>query len=165
MRIFTTPPRRNRRRPLPLVLSACVLLSPVQAQTTAGEGADPAAAPMQAPPPPTMVDGPRADDGSEASPEGAGPAPSGITVEEGPRGTVITLPGGETLEPEVTIRRQPQRTVTEYRINGRLYMVKVQPTKGPAYYLSDTDGDGELESRQNELDPAFLIPKWILFSW
>ena len=68
-------------------------------------------------------------------------------------------------EPEVTIRREREKTVTEYRVNGRLYMIKVQPASGPAYYLSDTDGDGNLETQQEELDPGFLVPRWILFSW
>ena len=34
---------------------------------------------------------------------------------------------GETLEPEVTIRRDAKHTVTEYRINGRVHSIKVEP--------------------------------------
>ena len=74
-------------------------------------------------------------------------------------------PSGETLEPEVTIREKGDKRVTEYRVNGQLYMIKVQPKTGPAYYLTDTDGDGNLETKRFELDPSFLIPRWILFSW
>ncbi len=72
---------------------------------------------------------------------------------------------GETLEPEVTIRRDETQTVEEYRVNGRLYMIKVKPDVGPTYYLMDADGDGNLETRRNELDPGFQIPGWVLFRW
>ena len=71
----------------------------------------------------------------------------------------------EEMEPEVTIIRRDDRTVEEYRINGQLYMVKVTPAKGYPYYLVDADGDGELESRRNELDPRMLVPSWVIFRW
>ena len=38
-------------------------------------------------------------------------------------------------EPEVRIIEQKNATITEYRSNGRLYKIKVQPKIGPAYYL------------------------------
>ena len=44
-------------------------------------------------------------------------------------------------------------------------MVRIIPSKGEPYYLLDRDGDGELESRRDELDPSVLVPSWILFSW
>lgn len=72
---------------------------------------------------------------------------------------------GEPLEPDVTIIRKEQETVREYRVNGRLYAVKVQPRNGPAYYLVDADGDGNLETRRNELAPGFLVPSWVIFRW
>jgi hypothetical protein len=77
------------------------------------------------------------------------------------------LPGAvpEDMEPEVTIRRQGGGVIEEYRINGQLYMVKIIPAKGPAYYLMDTNGDGELESRRGELDPRLLVPNWAIFRW
>ncbi|HEY5700780.1 MAG TPA: DUF2782 domain-containing protein, partial [Gammaproteobacteria bacterium] len=49
---------------------------------------------------------------------------------------------GESLEPEVTIIRRQEETVTEYRVNGKLQAIKVQPNNAPAYYLVDADGDG-----------------------
>ncbi|MBL1259095.1 MAG: DUF2782 domain-containing protein [Thiotrichaceae bacterium] len=68
-------------------------------------------------------------------------------------------------EPEITITRSQTDMIEEYRANGQLYMIKVTPKKGLAYFLVDTDGDGSLDSRQNELDEGLLIPKWTLFSW
>ncbi len=71
---------------------------------------------------------------------------------------------GEVLEPDVTIRKSEEETHYEYRINGQLYMVKVVPNVGPAYYLVDTDGDGTLESREQAID-EISVPRWVLFSW
>lgn len=72
---------------------------------------------------------------------------------------------GETLEPDVTIIEGEKETIREYRINGKIYAIKVVPKSGPAYYLVDVDGDGNLETRRNDLDADILIPSWVLFSW
>lgn len=74
------------------------------------------------------------------------------------------LVDGEAIEPEVTIIKKEEGTIYEYRINGQLYMVKVQPVVGPPYYLVDRDGDGEFDSRSE--DPASIsVPQWILLRW
>ena len=67
--------------------------------------------------------------------------------------------------PDITIIQGADKTIAEYRIHGRLYMIKVTPKKGPPYYLVDTDGDGNLESRRSELDEDLLIPSWTLLQW
>lgn len=69
------------------------------------------------------------------------------------------------LEPEVTIVQRAAETVSEYRVGGRLYMVRIQPAVGPAYYLIDNDGDGSLESRAGSLYNPDTIPTWVLFTW
>jgi hypothetical protein len=70
----------------------------------------------------------------------------------------------EGLEPQVTITRHRTATVEEYRLGGRLYMIKITPSKGRPYYLVDSDGDGSLETRRNALDNPEVI-KWRIFSW
>jgi len=72
---------------------------------------------------------------------------------------------GEVLEPDVTIIRGETKTVYEYRLNGQLYMIKVVPKSGPPYYLVDADGDGQLESRRNDLDTGFMVPHWMILRW
>ncbi|MCG3201879.1 MAG: hypothetical protein NFCOHLIN_01751 [Gammaproteobacteria bacterium] len=72
---------------------------------------------------------------------------------------------GESLEPEVTIRADKEGQVEEYRVSGRLYMVKVTPSIGKPYYLVDSDGDGKLESRMSQLNSNFVVPSWVIFSW
>jgi hypothetical protein len=80
----------------------------------------------------------------------------------GPTGT-----DQELVEPEVTIIRRRDRTVEEYRINGRLYMIKVTPSKGPAYFLVDSNGNGDFDMQRvgPNLEPRLLIPSWVLFRW
>ena len=68
-------------------------------------------------------------------------------------------------EPEITIIESKNKTIEEYRINGQLYMIKVTPKKGPPYYIIDTDGDGILETRRNDILPGMMVPQWTLFRW
>ncbi|MCC6202582.1 MAG: DUF2782 domain-containing protein [Gammaproteobacteria bacterium] len=68
-------------------------------------------------------------------------------------------------EPEITIVQREKETVREYRINNRLYMVKIEPAVGPAYFLVDQDGDGKLEARFGDVYNARIVPQWVLFSW
>jgi len=71
---------------------------------------------------------------------------------------------GETVEPEITIIETSQGTVYEYRVRGQIYMAKVQPQVGPPYYLLDTTGDGQLDTRKDRVWNNAL-PQWVLFSW
>ncbi|NNE06895.1 MAG: DUF2782 domain-containing protein [Xanthomonadales bacterium] len=73
---------------------------------------------------------------------------------------------GEEVEPSVVIRRQEDKLVEEYSINGRVYMVKVTPDKGLPYYYLDEDGDGMLELQPgddalNPVRPAY----WKVKEW
>ena len=71
----------------------------------------------------------------------------------------------EQIEPEVNIIQRDGKTIEEYRVNGRLYMIKVTPKGAPSYYLIDSDGDGTLDSSPTEIEPDLLIPSWVLFRW
>jgi len=64
-------------------------------------------------------------------------------------------------EPTVTITRQTDQTVEEYRAGGKLYMIKITPKVGKPYYLVDDRGDGKF-SRQEALDSGVRPPRWIL---
>lgn len=67
-------------------------------------------------------------------------------------------------EPEVTIVHKKDAVIEEYRVNGQLRYAKIKPTKGPAYYMIDTDGDGLLDKRDDNLDNP-PINQWILLRW
>lgn len=71
--------------------------------------------------------------------------------------------GAETDEPEVTIVQRGEDTVTEYRIRGKLYMVKVTPPHGVPYYLIDKEGTGQMVRHDGAADLA--VPMWVIKSW
>jgi len=69
-----------------------------------------------------------------------------------------------SLEPEVTIIKRGEETVEEYRVHGKLYMIKVTPFHGVPYYLLDENGTGKF-SRRDDLDNPVKVPMWVIFSF
>ena len=65
------------------------------------------------------------------------------------------------LEPQVTITRRGEDKVEEFRINGKLYMIKVTPPHGASYYLIDEKGDGKM-TRQEPTDTGLRVPQWVI---
>jgi hypothetical protein len=68
------------------------------------------------------------------------------------------------LEPEVAIRQRGEEQVEEFRIGGKLYMMKVTPKYGKPYYLVDDKGDGEF-MRMEHLDSGVRVPKWVILQF
>lgn len=69
------------------------------------------------------------------------------------------------LEPQVTILKRGTDTVEEYRLNGKLYMIKVTPSAtGIPYYLVDNRGDGNFV-RYDNFDSGLRPPMWVIFSF
>lgn len=66
----------------------------------------------------------------------------------------------DELEPEVRIVPKEDVMHEEYRVNGRLYKIKVIPKKGKPYYLFDPDGKGEFT--RSDLEPDISIPTWVI---
>jgi hypothetical protein len=64
-------------------------------------------------------------------------------------------------EPQVTIRKEERSTREEYRIGGKLYMIKVTPEIGEPYYLVDGDGDGHFETH-SPTDSGIKVPMWVI---
>lgn len=65
------------------------------------------------------------------------------------------------LEPQVTIIKRGTDTVEEYRVAGKLYMIKVIPPSGAPYFLIDDRGDGKF-SRQESFDTGIRPPMWVI---
>ena len=63
-------------------------------------------------------------------------------------------------EPQVTIKKRDGETVEEFRLNGQLYMIKVTPTSGPAYYLVDKQGNGSFV--RQDFDSGVRPPMWVI---
>lgn len=68
------------------------------------------------------------------------------------------------LEPQVTIQRRGTETVEEFRIQGRLYMIKVTPAHGVPYYLIDEGGQGDFV-RRDSIDTRTRPPMWVIHQW
>jgi hypothetical protein len=68
------------------------------------------------------------------------------------------------MEPQVTITKRGADKAEEYRMNGKLYMIKVTPPNGTPYYLVDDRGDG-VWSRRDSLDSGLRVPRWVIHSF
>lgn len=72
----------------------------------------------------------------------------------------------EVIEPDIRIIQRGEKLIEEYRLNGKLYQIKVTPRIGPSYYMVDIDGDGDFDSRfEGPVNSDMLIPSWVLFRW
>lgn len=65
------------------------------------------------------------------------------------------------LEPQITIVQRGEDRVEEFRVKGRLYMIKVTPPHGKPYYLIDQRGDGQMR-KYDDLSPNFQVPLWVI---
>lgn len=71
------------------------------------------------------------------------------------------VPFDSALEPQVTIKRRDTDTVEEFRVRGKLYMVKVTPKIGAPYYLMDKQGNGNF-TPAGTLDGNLSVPQWVV---
>ncbi len=66
------------------------------------------------------------------------------------------------VQPEITSQKDAQRTIDEYRVNGKLYAIRIVPTggedKGATYFLYDDNGDGDFRRVDASSVP---VPKWV----
>jgi len=91
------------------------------------------------------------------------PAPA-QPVQEAPIPAKEVVAAAKDDPPTVSIRTEGNGDrVEEYRQNGRVYMVKVTPSRGPAYYLMDTDGNGKLN--RDDRDPRVSPVHWTIYEW
>jgi hypothetical protein len=84
-------------------------------------------------------------------------------------GTATTAEGFELdplLEPQVTVVIKPGgERVEEYRVGGKLYMMKVTPPgSNTPFYLIDQRGDGKF-ARQESHDSGLRPPMWVIHSF
>lgn len=67
----------------------------------------------------------------------------------------------DPLEPQVTITTRGEDKVEEFRMNGKLYKIKVTPPHGVPYYLIDQRGDGSFVQRDIN-DSGLRVPMWVI---
>jgi uncharacterized protein DUF2782 len=66
-----------------------------------------------------------------------------------------------SLVPEITITKRGGDRVEEYRMNGKLYMMKVTPPNGKSYYLIARTGAGAM-TRADVIEPGLSVPLWVI---
>jgi len=72
------------------------------------------------------------------------------------------VPLDDTLEPQVTIIKREGSTFEEYRLNGKLYKIKVTPENGIPYILIDQRGDGSFIPAETPGTPGLSVPMWVI---
>ena len=65
------------------------------------------------------------------------------------------------LEPQVTIVTRDGNKEEQFRVNGKLYMIKVTPPHGTPYYLVEPKGDGAWV-RRDVTDSGLRVPMWVI---
>ena len=69
-------------------------------------------------------------------------------------------------EPQVTTRTEGEETIQEYRVNNKLYMMRVTPKHGAAYVLMDQKGDGTFTRLDSPITEGNLrVPQWVLMQF
>ena len=76
--------------------------------------------------------------------------------------TALAQSSDESVTPDITVRQEEDRTIREYRINGQLYAIEIQPKVGPSYYLVDDSGNGDFRRSDKQ---RVVPPQWVLISW
>ncbi|WP_374337095.1 DUF2782 domain-containing protein [Leeia sp.] len=68
-------------------------------------------------------------------------------------------------EPEVTVVQKGDVREEQFRIRGRLYMIKITPANGSnSYYLVDDKGSGQFQ-RRDRVDVNLQIPRWVVMEF
>ncbi len=75
-------------------------------------------------------------------------------------------PAVDLADAQVAVRTEVNGDVIEeYRVAGQLRMVKVTPSRGPAYYLMDENGDGRLDRSKGASEKDVSPVYWKLYGW
>ena len=67
----------------------------------------------------------------------------------------------ELRDAQMTERTEGEQRVQEYRVKGKLFMMRVTPKHGRPYIMIDHRGDGQF-ARQDNLDSGVRVPQWVL---
>ncbi|MHC8440745.1 MAG: DUF2782 domain-containing protein [Candidatus Eutrophobiaceae bacterium] len=71
----------------------------------------------------------------------------------------------DDLDREILIKEgKDGEKIEEFRIDGKLYVIKITPAIGPPYYIIDHDGDGHPETRMDDLNRIQAV-EWKLWEF
>ena len=66
---------------------------------------------------------------------------------------------------DINIIKRDDKTIETHSVNGIVYKVKITPSKGPAYYFYDTDGNGSFDMRSDRELRKSTVQQWKIFEW
>ena len=92
------------------------------------------------------------------------PAVSAEVADAPPPMPAETAPATDAPAPDIRVIERGNATLTEYRIHGHLYQIKVVPVVGQPYFLVDPAGQGNFV-RQSGPTENIAVPRWVLFRW
>ena len=55
--------------------------------------------------------------------------------------------------------------VESRRESGQVYSIELRHSNAPTQYIEETDSDGNIESKSNDLEETPNLPKWKIGSW
>jgi hypothetical protein len=69
------------------------------------------------------------------------------------------------IKPQETIREDGDKKIIEYRLNGKLYKMKVINANGSSYWLVDPKGDGTFVADDKGIGSTNSVPMWVVLEW
>lgn len=93
------------------------------------------------------------------------PVPPGSRPLDEPPPMPAATTAQDLITPATTTRMEGEDEITEYRVKGKLYMMKVKPKNGPGYTLMDNKGDGTFSRQDHTLTPNTAVPQWVLLEF
>lgn len=69
------------------------------------------------------------------------------------------------VKPQETIREEGDRKIVEYRLNGRMYKMRVILPNGSSYWLVDPKGEGKFVPDNQGLGTSNAVPMWVVYEW
>ncbi len=76
----------------------------------------------------------------------------------------VVIKDGKEIAPQVTVRKEGDTTIEEFRQGGKLYKQRITPPGGASYILVDEKGEGKF-TRVDGPDLKLNVPMWVLFTW
>ncbi|MBU2854920.1 DUF2782 domain-containing protein [Acidithiobacillus ferriphilus] len=77
-----------------------------------------------------------------------------------------TLAPDAKAGPKAEIKVPQGSKIEQYKVNGKVYMVKVIPPKPfPPYYLEDKGGTGRFTEVPQTAAEHLSVPQWVIFRW
>lgn len=67
----------------------------------------------------------------------------------------------DAAEPEVIIKQDGDKKISEYYVHGRLVEIKVEPKNAPTYYLIPSNNGDFVRSDESQM----LLPTWKILEW